>query len=47
MDVFCLPSHREGFPNVVLEAASLRLPVVANGIPGIVDAVKDGVTERS
>jgi glycosyltransferase involved in cell wall biosynthesis len=44
MDVFCLPSHREGFPNVVLEAASLRLPVVANGIPGIVDAVKDGVT---
>jgi glycosyltransferase involved in cell wall biosynthesis/lipopolysaccharide/colanic/teichoic acid biosynthesis glycosyltransferase len=44
MDVFCLPSYREGFPNVVLEAASLSLPVVANRIPGIVDAVKDGVT---
>ena len=44
MDVFCLPSYREGFPNVVLEASSMRLPVVATRIPGSVDAVSHGVT---
>lgn len=44
MDVFCLPSHREGFPNAVLEAAAMALPVVATRIPGTVDAVQDGIT---
>ena len=44
MDVLALPSHREGFPNVVLEASAMRLPVVATRIPGCVDAVIDGVT---
>jgi lipopolysaccharide/colanic/teichoic acid biosynthesis glycosyltransferase len=46
MDVFCLPSHREGFPNVLLEAAAMELPVVAFRIPGVVDAVEDTVTGR-
>lgn len=44
MDVLCLPSYREGFPNVLLEAAAMRLPVVATDVPGVVDAVQDGVT---
>jgi len=44
MDVLALPTYREGFPNVVLEAASMELPVVATRIPGCVDAVIDGVT---
>ena len=44
MDVFCLPSHREGVPNVLLEAAAMRVPVVAFGVPGVVDAVSNGVT---
>lgn len=44
MDILCLPTYREGFPNVPLEAASMRLPVVATRIPGCVDAVQDGHT---
>lgn len=44
MDVFTLPSYREGFPIVSLEAASMGLPVVASDAPGCVDAVDNGVT---
>ena len=46
MDVFCLPSHREGLPNVLLEAAAMELPAVAFRVPGVVDAIEDGVTGR-
>ncbi len=44
MDVLVLPTYREGFPNVPLEAASMELPVIATRVPGCVDAVLDGVT---
>jgi glycosyltransferase involved in cell wall biosynthesis len=44
MDVVALPTYREGFPNVALEAAAMRLPIVATSVPGCVDAVRDGVT---
>lgn len=44
MDVLCLPTYREGFPNVPLEAAAMELPVAATRIPGCVDAVADGET---
>jgi glycosyltransferase involved in cell wall biosynthesis len=44
MDVLCMPSHREGCPNVALEAAAMELPVVAFRVPGVVDAVESGIT---
>lgn len=44
MDVVVLPTYREGFPNVPLEAAAMGLPVIATQIPGCVDAVDDGTT---
>lgn len=44
MDVLALPSYREGFPNVVLEAAMAGVPTVGFRTTGVVDAVVDGVT---
>ncbi|HTB80552.1 MAG TPA: glycosyltransferase family 4 protein [Opitutaceae bacterium] len=43
-DVFCLPSYREGFGSVLIEAAAVGLPAIASRIYGITDAVEDGVT---
>ena len=41
---FVFPSHREGFPNVVLQAGAMNLPVIASKIPGNIDIVRDGET---
>lgn len=46
LDMLVLPSHREGFPNVVVEAMAAGTPVVATRISGTVEAVDDGVTGR-
>lgn len=44
MTVYCLPTHREGFPNSVLEAQASGLAVVTTTATGAVDSVQDGVT---
>ena len=43
-DVLCLPSYREGFGSVVIDAAALEVPCVGSRIPGLVDAISDGET---
>lgn len=46
MDVHCLPTRREGFPTVVLEASSLGVTTVTTDATGARDSVVDGVTGR-
>ena len=43
-DVFVLPSFTEGLPNVVLEASSAMVPVVATAVGGTPEVVADGQT---
>jgi glycosyltransferase involved in cell wall biosynthesis len=40
MDLFVLPSHREGIPRACMEAAAMELPVVASDIRGIREVVE-------
>lgn len=40
MDVFVLPSHREGFPRTVMEASAMGVPVIATDIRGCRAAVE-------
>jgi glycosyltransferase involved in cell wall biosynthesis len=44
MDVFALPSYREGFGMVIIEAEAMGVPVVASNVPGPADAMRDGET---
>ncbi len=44
MSVLVFPSHREGFPNVPLEAAAAAKAAVGFAATGVVDAIIHGVT---
>jgi len=41
-DVMVLPSHREGFGNVYIQAAAMEIPCIGCNITGVRDAVSDG-----
>jgi glycosyltransferase involved in cell wall biosynthesis len=49
VDLFCrsymlvLPSYSEGFPNVILEAMSSSLPIVATSVGAIPEVIKEGI----
>jgi len=40
-DVLVLPSYREGFGSVVIEAAACKIPAIAYATEGITDAIED------
>lgn len=44
IDVLVLPSYREGFGNVVIEAAAVGTPAIVSNIPGPIDTIDDGKT---
>ncbi len=43
-DILCLPSYREGFGQVIIEAASAGVPCVGSRIYGISDAIEEKKT---
>lgn len=44
LDVFVLPTYREGLPTVILESAAMGVPAIGFRCVGCVDAVLDGLT---
>ena len=44
MDIFCLPSYREGLPRTIIEAMMMAKPVVATDIRGCREEVVHGKT---
>lgn len=44
MDLYVLPSYREGFPTGVLEAQAMKLPIITTRVTGCCDSIIDGIT---
>ena len=44
MDIFILPSYREGFPTVILEASAMELPVICSSKTGCIDSILENET---
>ena len=40
-NVLILPSHREGYPGVIIEAFALGIPVIATKLSGIMEMCQD------
>ncbi|GAA4205105.1 glycosyltransferase family 4 protein [Pedobacter jeongneungensis] len=46
MDIFILPSFREGFPTVVLEASAMELAVITSKSTGCIDSIIENETGK-
>lgn len=44
MDIFVLPSYREGFPTSVLEASAMKIPIITTKVTGCVDSIIENET---
>lgn len=44
IDMLVLPSHREGMPNVILEAMQWRLPIVSTAVGAVPEMLVNGVS---
>ena len=44
MDIFILPSYREGFPTSTLEASSMELPIITTRVTGCIDSIIENET---
>lgn len=44
MDLFVLPSYREGFPTSVLEASAMQIPIITTKVTGCVDSIIENET---
>lgn len=44
MDVFILPSYREGFPTSILEASAMELPIITTRATGCIDSIIENIT---
>lgn len=45
-NVFVLPSLREGFPTVVLEASAMELPIITTKSTGCIDSIIENITGK-
>jgi glycosyltransferase involved in cell wall biosynthesis len=44
MDIFCLPSLRQGLGTIMLDAMGRGIPVIATGVGGVFSVVSDNET---
>jgi glycosyltransferase involved in cell wall biosynthesis len=42
--VLCVPSYREGFGSIVIDAAAAGVPAIGSRVVGLVDSIEDGET---
>ena len=45
-DIFCFTTLFEGFPNALLEAMTMSLPIVTTDFEGVDELITDGINGR-